>query len=147
MGEDSSKRRFFSAEFKLEAVRRMEERRAAGVSLNQIARDLGVRPDMLRAWTRQADERAGAAPRDVFPGQGRLPTEQEELRRLQREVQRLSQENEFLKRAAVDSMGQCNTLASALFRDAAWRRSVVPASDWTSARRSGSAGKPATPSR
>jgi transposase-like protein len=64
---------------------------------------------MLRAWAEHVDERAGASPRDVFPGQGHLPTEQEELRRLQRENARLAQENEFLKRTAVDSPSQCNT--------------------------------------
>ena len=53
---------------------------------------------MLRAWARQADERAGASPRHLFPGQGHLPTEQEELRRLQRENARLAQESEFPKR-------------------------------------------------
>lgn len=95
------KRRVFSAEFKLEAVRHMRERRAVGTSLSQIGRELGVRPDMLRTWAKQVDERAGAAPRDVFPGQGHLPSEQEELRRLQRENARLAQENEFLKRAAA----------------------------------------------
>lgn len=100
MGRDG-KRRFFTAEFKLEAVRRMQERRAAGVSLSQVGRELGVRPDMLRVWAKQAEERAGAAPRDVFPGQGHLPTEQEELRRLQRENARLQQELEFLKKAAA----------------------------------------------
>lgn len=94
-------RRVFTAEFKLEAVRRMEERRGQGVSLAAIARELDVRPDMLRLWAKQVDARAGASPHDVFPGQGRLPTEQEELRRLQRENQRLSQENEFLKKAAA----------------------------------------------
>lgn len=99
-GQDG-KRRFFSAEFKLEAVQRMRERRATGISLSQIGRELGVRPDMLRVWAKQAEERAGAAPRDVFPGQGHLPTEQEELRRLQRENTRLQQEIEFLKKAAA----------------------------------------------
>jgi transposase-like protein len=34
MGKQSEQRRFFSPEFKLEAVRRMEERRAQGVSLS-----------------------------------------------------------------------------------------------------------------
>jgi len=99
--EQGGKRRFFSAEFKLEAVRRMQERRAGGASLSQVGRELGVRPDMLRAWAQQAEERAGAAPRDIFPGQGHLPTEQEELRRLQRENARLQQEVEFLKKAAA----------------------------------------------
>lgn len=97
----SGKRRSFSPEFKLEAVRRLEERRAAGVSTSRIAQELGVRPDMLRAWAKQTEARSGAAPHDIFPGHGRLPTEQEELRRLQREVARLSQENEFLKKAAA----------------------------------------------
>jgi len=41
---------------------------------------------------------AGGAPlADVFPGQGRLPSEQDEVRRLEREVKRLAQENTFLK--------------------------------------------------
>lgn len=94
-------RRAFTAEFKLEAVRRMEEQRGRGVSVAQTARELEVRPDMLRSWAKQADARSGAVPRDVFPGHGRLPTEQEELRRLQRELHRLQQENEFLKKAAA----------------------------------------------
>lgn len=95
------KRRFFSAEFKLEAVRRMRERRTEGVTLEQIGREIGVRAHQLRDWERQIEARAGAPPRDVFPGQGRLPSGKEELRRLQREVNRLSQENEFLKEAAA----------------------------------------------
>jgi transposase len=77
------------------------ERQANGVSLAQLARELEVRPDLLRAWVRQAQERAGATATDVFPGHGRLPSDQDELRRLQRENARLQQELEFLKRAAA----------------------------------------------
>ncbi len=95
------RRRVFSAEFKVEAVRRMEERRAAGVNLTQIGRELGVRPDMLRKWKRQHDARAGAPAADVFPGPGKLPSEEAELRRLQRENARLQQEVAFLKTAAA----------------------------------------------
>ena len=95
------RRRVFSAEFKLEAVRRMEERRSSGVNLTQIGRELGVRPDQLRKWKRQHDQRAGAPPVEVFPGQGRLPADEAELRRLQRENARLSQEVAFLKSAAA----------------------------------------------
>ncbi len=94
-------RRAFTAEFKLEAVRRVAERRAAGVSLRQIARELDVRDDLLRKWARQAGERAGAPPADVFPGHGRLPAEEDEVRRLKRELARLQQENAFLKSAAA----------------------------------------------
>jgi transposase len=94
-------RRIFSAEFKREAVRRMAERRAQGVSVQQIGRDLDVRPEMLRVWARQLAAQSGAPLADVFPGQGRLPSEQEEVRRLEREVKRLAQENQFLKSAAA----------------------------------------------
>jgi transposase-like protein len=38
-------RRAFTHEFKMEAVRLMYERRAAGVPLTQVGRDLDVRPD------------------------------------------------------------------------------------------------------
>ena len=101
MAKEQRERRAFTAEFKLEAVRRVAERRAAGVSLRQIARELDVRDDLLRKWARHAAERAGAAPADVFPGNGRLPSEDEELRRLKRENARLQQENAFLKSAAA----------------------------------------------
>jgi transposase len=99
--QHGGKRRAFSREFKLEAVRRMEERRAQGASMTQIGRELDVRPDMLRAWRRQVREREGAAPADVFPGQGRLPSDDDTLRRLERENARLKQEVAFLKSAAA----------------------------------------------
>jgi hypothetical protein len=59
----------------LEAVRRVLERTASGVSIAQLGRELDVRPDLLRAWVRQAQERSGAALPDVFPGRGRLSSD------------------------------------------------------------------------
>ncbi len=53
-----SKRRKFSREFKLEAVRLITEK---GYSIAQVGRDLELRPDMLRRWKKQfADDPAGA---------------------------------------------------------------------------------------
>jgi len=40
--------------------------------------------NMLRAWVKQVGARSGAAPQDVFPGHGRLPADEEELRQLRR---------------------------------------------------------------
>ena len=94
-------RRVFSGEFKLEAVERAATQRANGVPLTQIARELGVTDHLLRTWTRQASRRTGAPATDLFPGHGRLPAEESELRRLEREVRRLTQENAFLKTAAA----------------------------------------------
>jgi transposase len=91
-------RRQFTREFKLEAVRLAH---ASGKPQAQIARELGIRPDMLRSWKRQALGRAGFAAEDVFPGNGQLPSQDEELRRLQRENERVRQERDFLKKAAA----------------------------------------------
>lgn len=140
-------RRHFTAEFKLEAVRRVAERRAARVPMTQIARELDVRDDLLRKWQRQVGERAGAPPADVFPGSGRIPAEEDEVRRLRRELARAQQEIAFLKSAAVGSTGQCTTHADPLFQGTPWRRSAVPACRRTSGSRSGKCGRPATRSR
>jgi transposase len=87
-------RREFSAEFKAEAVRLAAERRASGVPLSQIGRELDVRPDQLRAWARQqGDTGTGAG----IPGE----TTEQENRRLRRENAVLRQEQAFAKKVAV----------------------------------------------
>ena len=88
-------RRVFSPEFKQEAVRLMYERRAAGVKLSQIARDLEVRPELLRQWAQQIRERTGGT---IPEG---VETPEQELRRLRRENAVLRQEREFAKKVAV----------------------------------------------
>jgi transposase len=55
------RRRKFSREFKLEAVRLVRER---GVSAAQAARDLDVHENVLRKWVREF----AANPREAFPG-------------------------------------------------------------------------------
>ena len=94
----SEKRRQFTREFKLEAVRMVSngERKVA-----ELARDLGVRPDMLRGWIRQAEGRAGLKQEDVFPGNGKLTSKDEEIRVLRRELEEMKQERDFLKKAAT----------------------------------------------
>ena len=94
-------RRIFSAEFKQEAVRRMAERRAQGVTVQQIGRDLDVRPGMSRVWARQLAAHGGAPLAHVFHRYGRLPSVQEGVRLLEREAKRLAQEKAFLKSAAA----------------------------------------------
>lgn len=91
----AEKRRQFTREFKLEAVRLLHE---SGRPAAQVARELGVRLDMLRRWR---DEAEGSAPADLFPGTGHLPPAEAELRRLRRELEEVKQENLFLKKAAA----------------------------------------------
>lgn len=88
-------RREFSAEFKAEAVRLVAERRATGVTLAQIGRELDVRPDQLRAWARQ--QRDGAGTDGPVLGE----TIEQENRRLRRENAVLRQEQAFAKKVAA----------------------------------------------
>lgn len=94
----AEKRRQFTREFKLEAVRMVSsgERKVA-----ELARDLGVRADILKGWIRQAEGRAGLKQDDVFPGNGNLTSKDEEIRTLRRELEEVKQERDFLKKAAT----------------------------------------------
>ena len=87
-------RRQFSCEFKREAVQLVLER---GVSVAQAARDLDLHQTVLRRWVRQYCD----APEAAFPGQGQLRPEDEEVRRLRREVAKLKAERDILKKAAA----------------------------------------------
>jgi transposase len=64
-----------------------------------VARELGIRPDMLRARRRQFT--AAPSPAEVFPGNGKLTSQDEELRRLRRELEVVKQERDLLERAAA----------------------------------------------
>jgi transposase len=71
------RRRSFSREFKLEAVRLVTD---GGLSLASATRDLGVRESVLGRWKKQLAE----DPVEAFPGKGRLNTQDEGMRRLRR---------------------------------------------------------------
>jgi transposase len=88
------RRRTFSREFKLEAVRLVRER---GVTAAQAARDLDIHPNLLRNWVKAFS----ADPRHAFPGQGQMKPEQLEIERLRREVIKLKAERDILKKAAA----------------------------------------------
>lgn len=85
-------RRSFSREFKLEAVRMVSE---GGHSLAQVARDLDIRPDMLRRWRRQLEQ----DPEQAFPGVGQRKADAEELWQLRRKLDRVTTERDILKKA------------------------------------------------
>lgn len=87
-------RRTFSREFKLEAVRLVNER---GVAVAQATRDLGLHENVLRKWVRELL----ANPQQAFPGQGQMKPEQAEIERLKKEVAKLKMERDILKKAAA----------------------------------------------
>jgi transposase len=87
-------RRTHTQEFKVEAVRLLQE---GGLSLTQVAQDLGVDRKLLRRWRDQLNQ--SVSKEQAFPGKGNRRPEDEEVRRLQRENEVLRQEREILKKA------------------------------------------------
>jgi transposase len=88
------KRRTYTSEFKVEAVKLVTEQ---GYSLAEAARSLGIHETLLRSW-KQALQAQGD---QAFPGHGKLPPFEEELRRLRAENQRLRAERDILKKATA----------------------------------------------
>ena len=88
------RRRTFSREFKVEAVRLETD---SGVSLLQASRDLELGEGVSRRWVKELS----SDPAQAFPGHGQLKPEQQELERLRREVTGLKAERDILKKAAA----------------------------------------------
>jgi transposase len=86
-----SKRKRYSPEYTRELV---ELVRRSQSSCRQIALEVGVNPNMLTRWVREADAGGGKA----FPGG--IPRD-EELARLKRELSKVTRERDFLKDAAA----------------------------------------------
>jgi len=90
----NKKRRNHSPEFKLEAIRLLENSK---LKISEVARDLDLDPSQLRTW-RKKFEKEG---KNAFPGHGNLTDVEAENRRLQRENAQLKKERDFLKKAAT----------------------------------------------
>ena len=91
MAEKRTRRRF-TAEFKAEAVKRLLE---GGKGLGEVATELGLSPSQLSGW-RNEHLAAGSA-----EALAQRRAEQAETQRLKREVKRLEEEVEILKKAAA----------------------------------------------
>ena len=85
-------RRRFSAEYKREAVAMLE---SPGVSVSQIAAELGIGANVLGRWRRELRQEQDQA----FRGHGR--PRDEDLALLRRELARVTKERDFLREAAA----------------------------------------------
>lgn len=80
-------------EFKLEAVRTL---RSGQHSATELARRLGVTESQLRDWNKEYENHKEQA----FPGQGRRRNGKgDEVARLKRELERVTEERDILKKA------------------------------------------------
>src|SRR6476646_7858129 len=87
-----TQRRKFSAEYKREAVAMLE---SPGVTVNQIAAELGIGATVLGRWRRELRQESAQA----FRGNGR--PRDENLALLRRELARVTKERDFLREAAA----------------------------------------------
>jgi len=76
----------FSDDFKRDAVLQITER---GYPVSEVSRRLGVSPHSLYAWKKQFSQPSGGDDKDA------------EIRRLKRELMRVTEEREILKKATA----------------------------------------------
>jgi transposase len=69
----------YTAEFKREAVRLAQ---TSGKPITHIARDLGISDTSIHQWRKELAEHS----QEAFPGNGHQPAQEEEIRRLKREL-------------------------------------------------------------
>jgi transposase len=97
---ESKKRRHFPDAFKREAV---ERARTSGLTIIQVAEELGLHETVLRRWMCRFDPpETGPARRPMRQAQGPSPADvAAENARLKRELQKAEMERDILKKAAL----------------------------------------------
>lgn len=91
MSEKRSRKRF-DKEFKISAVKLVLD---SGRSVSSISKDLGVSSNALFIWKKEYLEDT----RNAFPGKGHMKPEEEEIRKLKRELSLVTMERDILKKA------------------------------------------------
>jgi len=89
MGE---KRRYFSREFKRNAVQLVTEK---GMTVGKVARELDIHPNLLHIWRRRLLAQGDKA----FVGKGRVTPEEAEIKGLRKQLEKVKQERDILKKA------------------------------------------------
>ena len=82
-------RRRFTRDFKLTAVRQLEQ----GIPVGEVARALEVNPNVLQRWRREVLQ----GPGNAFPGEGRRRWSEGRIAELERKIGRQALEIDFLK--------------------------------------------------
>lgn len=78
----------------MEAVRRIER---TGEPVSRVAAELGVNENTLHGWLKRYRDK----PNMPFPGSGKLSPDDEQVKKMERQIRELREENEILKKAAA----------------------------------------------
>ena len=88
-------RRLYSKEFKVDAVELLLR---SNTTIKETAASLGISADILGRWKKEYVASKAAS----FPGKGHLKTPgEEQLRKLERELRRVTEERDILKKAVA----------------------------------------------
>ena len=87
-------RQEYTKEFKEDAVRLVLDK---GKTQNEVARELGIHQSALCRWVRKV-RRQG---KEAFPGHGKLTPSDQKVQDLEKELRRVTQERDLLKKAIV----------------------------------------------
>jgi transposase len=85
-------RKLYTEEFRVDAVKQVTKN---GYSINDTAERLGVHPDSLRNWIRRLETPQAIEKHKI------LDSSNEEIKKLQKELKRVTEERDILKKAAV----------------------------------------------
>ena len=91
MGKED-KHRHFTREFKVNAVQLVTEK---GMPVGKVAQDLDIHPNLLHLWRRKFLKDGDKA----FTGKGRVKPENAEIRKLRKDLERMKEERDILKKA------------------------------------------------
>ena len=91
-------RKVYSPEYKGQICKRIVE---GGEKVSHVCMELDLRRNTVHNWVRSYKDRNGKP----FVGSGNIKPEEAELKRLQREVKELREENEILKKPQPTSPG------------------------------------------
>ncbi len=87
-------RKQFTPEFKREAIQLLA---SGSRPASELARELGIRRNQLYKWQRECQSRGAGA----FPGSGARKERTTEVARLKRELARVTEERDILKKATA----------------------------------------------
>jgi transposase len=92
MSKESTRvRRSFTPQFKRDAVGLVQQ----GKSVTEVARSLGIARSLLQRWKEQLESKK----EEAFPGNGKVSSDRERIRALEKELRDVREERDILKKA------------------------------------------------
>jgi transposase len=90
--EEKRERKVYDRQFKIDAVSLVTK---AGRKVGEVAQELGIDVNTLYHWKKELLKEG----EEAFPGKGNLTAQEEEIRRLRRELKQAEEDREILKKA------------------------------------------------